>query len=134
MDELKGKFLDLINNHVGAFLFLTPNFSFILFYILFQYNLKHCKLVYAIPVQPLHPSFTNLQRNNNKIPIIDYGNSLELNYASPVKNQPNKETSSTGDCDPKMDEHMCSDLDILDNLDNVYFIEDFNPGRYELEV
>lgn len=44
------------------------------------------------------------------------------------------ESDAGGNLEMEMDEEMSSDFDILDNVDSVYFTEDFSPSRYELEV
>lgn len=44
------------------------------------------------------------------------------------------EAGSNKNLEIKINEEINSDSDILDNVDNVYFTDDFNSSRYELEV
>lgn len=59
---------------------------------------------------------------------------MDLNPNSPAKSLGNTETDQCKIEDSKINEFICSDLDILDNLDGVYFKDNFDPGRYELDV
>lgn len=43
------------------------------------------------------------------------------------------ENDTLKNCDSGISEEICYDFDILDNIDNIYFKEDFTPC-YELEV
>lgn len=44
------------------------------------------------------------------------------------------EAGSNRNLETRISEEINSDSDILDNVDHVYFTNDFNPSRYELEV
>lgn len=53
-------------------------------------------------------------------------------FNSPVKKA--LDTTVNSDSDKKMEEEISSDYDILDNIESIYFTEDFCPSRLELEV
>lgn len=71
------------------------------------------------------------QKNSNKIPIIDCEQDLKYDGKSLVEKP--MEAGSNRNLETRISEEINSDSDILDNVDHVYFTNDFNPSRYELE-
>lgn len=108
MDDLKMKFMDLIRQQV---------------YTLVIRILSFC--------EAYNHTFS-FQKNSDIIPIINYENDPVSSFDSPVKKA--LENTTINDTDMKMEEEISSDYDILDSIDSIYFTEDFNPSRRELEV
>lgn len=72
----------------------------------------------------------HFQRNSHKVPIIDADSPLFLEFNSPAKTSDVKGNNS----DSQLSKDLCPDTDVIDNIEEVYFQEDFSPSRYELEV